>query len=157
MAETTRPDPSERKELSDLIVLQDRIIRALDRVKDSLAHPMTQDLLRAYARLDGDVETMSRVLTSVESAIRDLKVCEAEVRNALRTDRLETAPADGLPDLPPRLARFIAVRSETPGFQYEVLQDPVRGWIIRWKEFTGQGTVRGHGQFYERPYAWLED
>ena len=36
-------------------------------------------------------------------------------------------------------------------------QDPVRGWIIRWKEYTHRGTVRGYGQICERPYAWLED
>jgi hypothetical protein len=158
MAESSRPDASERKELSDLILLQDRIIEALKSVKDQLAHPMAQDLLRAYARLDGDVETMSRVLTSVESAIRDLKISEMEVRKALQEDpSVEAPPNDGLPNLPAPLARFLAVRAESPGFKYEVLQDPDRGWIIRWKEFTAQGTVRGHGQFYERPYAWLED
>jgi hypothetical protein len=158
MAEANRPDASERKELSDLILLQDRIIEALKGVKDQLAHPMAQDLMRAYARLDGDVETMSRVLASVESAIRDLKISEVEVRKALQEDSsVEEPRADGLPDLPAPLARFLAVRAESPGFEYEVLQDPDRGWIIRWKEFTSQGTVRGHGQFYERPYAWLED
>ena len=37
------------------------------------------------------------------------------------------------------------------------LQDEVRGWVIRWKRYTLRGTVQGYGQFYERPYAWLED
>jgi hypothetical protein len=37
------------------------------------------------------------------------------------------------------------------------VQDEVRGWMILWKEYTTRGTVRGFGQFYERPYAWLED
>jgi hypothetical protein len=33
----------------------------------------------------------------------------------------------------------------------------VRGWIVSWKEYTNRGTVRGYGQFCERPYAWLDD
>ena len=54
-------------------------------------------------------------------------------------------------------ARFLAERAQEPGFTYEVIQDPVRGWIVAWKEFTNRGTVRGYGQFCERPYAWLDD
>ena len=48
-------------------------------------------------------------------------------------------------------------RADQPGFNYWVDQDSVRGWIIRWKEYTHRGTVRGYGQICERPYAWLED
>jgi hypothetical protein len=59
--------------------------------------------------------------------------------------------------MPAYLQRFLAERSNGPAFSYEVSQDEVRGWVIRWKEYTDQGTVRGFGQFYERPYAWLDD
>ena len=46
---------------------------------------------------------------------------------------------------------------EVERFSYEVRQDSVRGWVIAWKEYTAEGIVRGFGQFYERPYAWLEE
>ncbi len=64
---------------------------------------------------------------------------------------------EGLPNLPIPLARFVAERAEAPGFTYELEQDLVRGWVIRWKEHAADGTVRGSGQFYERPYAWLDE
>ena len=44
-----------------------------------------------------------------------------------------------------------------PGFTYEVIHDENRGWIIKWKEYTAKGSVRGSGQFYERPYAWIDE
>jgi hypothetical protein len=59
--------------------------------------------------------------------------------------------------MPAYLQRFLAERSQEPGFRYEVESDPVRGWIVSWKEYTNRGTVRGYGQFCERPYAWLDD
>ena len=71
-------------------------------------------------------------------------------RYHLRDDVL----ADGRPC---RLARFLAERKENPAFSYRVQQDPVRGWVICWKEYTEDGRIRGYGQFYERPYAWLDD
>ena len=64
---------------------------------------------------------------------------------------------EGITNMPAYLQRFLAERSQEPGFSYEVAQDPVRGWIVSWKEYTNRGTVRGYGQFYERPYAWLDD
>jgi hypothetical protein len=59
--------------------------------------------------------------------------------------------------MPAYLERFLAESSSQAGFSYEVIQDEVRGWVVCWKEYTHRGTVRGYGQFYERPYAWLEE
>jgi hypothetical protein len=59
--------------------------------------------------------------------------------------------------MPPYLQRFLSERENQPSFSYEVIQDEVRGWVICWKEYTNQGTVRGYGQICERPYAWLDD
>ena len=39
---------------------------------------------------------------------------------------------------------------------YDVIHDENRGWIIKWKEYTATGSVRGSGQFYEHPYAWID-
>jgi hypothetical protein len=99
---------------------------------------------------------MANVTAAVEEAIRILKVWESEIRLALITNA-DAIEVEGVPNLPPSLARFLAERKQVPGFSYEVTQDEVRGWVIRWKEFTGSGTVRGCGQFYERPYAWLDE
>lgn len=152
------PYGSARRELSQLLQLQDRMLETLKDIKEQLAHPQTQGLVRVFRRAEGGGDNMSKALAAVESAIRDVKVSESEVRKALTDEGEGDAPGpEGLPDLPAPLARFLASRAETPGFRYEVIQDPVRGWIIRWKEFTEFGTVRGHGQFYERPYAYLDD
>ncbi|MGB1779265.1 MAG: hypothetical protein ACPHQP_06905, partial [Longimicrobiales bacterium] len=50
---------------------------------------------------------------------------------------------EGILNLPPYLQRFLAERAGQPGFSYQVVDDPVRGWIIQWKEYTTRGTVRG--------------
>jgi hypothetical protein len=69
----------------------------------------------------------------------------------------EQAEVDGIGNLPATLARFLAERMEMPGFTYKVIHDENRGWIILWKEYTQTGSVRGSGQFYERPYAWIDE
>ena len=61
------------------------------------------------------------------------------------------------PTYPATLARFLAERRDMPGFTYQVLHDENRGWIILWKEYTQTGSVRGSGQFYERPNAWIDE
>ncbi len=69
----------------------------------------------------------------------------------------EQSEISGVGNLPATLARFLDERRELPGFTYEVLHDENRGWIILWKEYTQTGSVRGSGQFYERPYAWIDE
>ena len=69
----------------------------------------------------------------------------------------EHAEISGVGNLPATLARFLAERRDLPGFTYGVLHDENRGWIILWKEYTNTGSVRGSGQFYERPYAWIDE
>jgi hypothetical protein len=55
--------------------------------------------------------------------------------------------------MPAYLQRFLGERAAQSGFSYDVVQDVERGWV----EYTTHGTAGGYGQFYERPYAWLED
>lgn len=112
-------------------------------------------VLRARRGADGS-EVIGEVLHHVEQALRALKVADSELRREQGTAPI-TLALDGLPDLPPFMARFLAERAEAPGFTWEVCDDPIRGWIVRWKEFAAQGTVRGSGQIYERPYAWLDE
>jgi hypothetical protein len=92
----------------------------------------------------------------VEGAIRELKLFQSEIQTELLSERTEVA-VEGVNNLPAPLARFLAERSQNERFFYDVRQDPVRGWVIAWKEYTAEGIVRGFGQFYERPYAWLEE
>ena len=102
-------------------------------------------------------QTIADVISKVEEGIRALKLLESEVQSSLLEEPGEEFTVDGVSNLPAPLGRFLAERSQDPGFRYDVVQDEVRGWVIRWKEYTQRGTVRGYGQFYERPYAWLDE
>jgi hypothetical protein len=145
------------REYSQLLRLLERVLTQIQRVAEDLTAPGSQALVREVKRRTGESdENMANVTSAVEEAIRILKVWESEIRLALITDA-DAIEVDGVPNLPPSLARFLAERKQVPGFSFEVTQDEVRGWVIRWKEFTSSGTVRGCGQFYERPYAWLDD
>jgi hypothetical protein len=133
------------------------VLTQIQRVAEDLTAPGSQALVREVKRRTGESdENMANVTSAVEEAIRILKVWESEIRLALITNA-ESVEVEGIPNLPPSLARFLAERKQNPDFSFDVTQDEVRGWVIRWKEFTSSGTVRGCGQFYERPYAWLDD
>lgn len=145
------------REYSQLLRLLERVLTQIQRVAEDLTAPGSQALVREVKRRTGESdENMANVTSAVEEAIRILKVWESEIRLALITNA-DSVEVEGIPNLPPSLARFLAERKQNPAFSFEVSQDEVRGWVIRWKEFTASGTVRGCGQFYERPYAWLDD
>ncbi|MDT8340886.1 MAG: hypothetical protein RQ751_05170 [Longimicrobiales bacterium] len=147
-----------RREYAQLIRLHERLRLQLQRLRDDLDAPGTTKLLRELRRRVGlePESQLGDVASSVEEALRALQLAEAAAQTALNGDGDETEVA-GVENLPGRLARFLAERRENPDFGYRVLQDPVRGWVIRWKEYTEDGRIRGCGQFYERPYAWLDD
>ena len=146
------------REFSQLLRIQERLLGMLQEVVDELGAPTTLTLLRELRRRTGSTapESFGRVTSSVEGAIRELKVFESEIQKELLTDPSEIS-VEGVSNLPAPLARFLAERTQNPRFSYGVHQDPVRGWVISWKEYTEQGIVRGYGQFYERPYAWLDE
>jgi hypothetical protein len=146
------------REFSQLLRIQERLLGMLQEVVDELGAPTTLTLLRELRRRTGSTapESFGRVTSSVEGAIRELKVFESEIQKELLTDPSEIS-VEGVSNLPAPLARFLAERTQNPRFSYGVHQDSVRGWVISWKEYTEQGIVRGYGQFYERPYAWLDE
>ncbi len=158
MAREVKKNTNALREFSQLLRIQERLLGLLQDVVDELGAPTTLSLLRELKNRTGSpvTDSFSRITNSVESAIRDLKVFESELQAELLEDPGEMS-VEGASNLPAPLARFLAERSQNPRFSYEVHQDPVRGWIIAWKEYTVQGIVRGYGQFYERPYAWLDD
>lgn len=145
-------------DISQLIRIQERLLNQLQRVRSELSAPTTNQILKRLRKRvgTGPLDSFHRIATAVEEAIRALKVFESEIKAVLLDDSREET-IEGIPDLPPHLVRFIAERSQLPGFTYEVRQDPVRGWTIRWKEYAAGGTVRGYGQIYERPHAWVEE
>ncbi len=147
-----------RLDYSQLIRLQERILTHLRRISDELQAPTTERLIAGAATEAGSSAeaSLEEVSTHVEQAIRALKVWEAEISRNLR-DPPGNLTVEGIPNLPARLARFLAERAQLPGFSCEVGQDPDRGWVIRWREYTTDGTIRGFGQLFERPYAWLDD
>jgi hypothetical protein len=151
------PEPlSAKREYSQLLRLHERTQVQLQRLRDELSSSGTADLLKDIKARTGSVPSLSEVTASVEEALRSLKLSEAQVRAAM-FEEPGTMSVEGVPNLPVHLQRFLAERADSPSFSFEVVQDEVRGWVIQWKEYTHRGTIRGYGQFYERPYAWLED
>jgi len=145
-----------KREYAQLLRLHERLRAQLQGVRDELAAPGTTGLLHDIKQRTGADPSLTEVLSSVEEALRALKLCEADVHDAVFSTP-GAVEVEGVPNLPAHLQRFLAERKAQPGFEYEVLQDEIRGWVIRWKEYTLRGTVRAFGQFYERPYAWIEE
>lgn len=145
-----------KREYAQLLRLHERLLVQLQRTLEEVTSSQTDSLVHDIRQQTGSAPDLAHITSSVEEAIRALKLSQSRIRDQILAhhQRLEV---DGIPDLPAHLQRFLAERSQSPGFSYEVTRDEVRGWIIRWKEYTHTGTVRGYGQFYERPYAYLED
>jgi hypothetical protein len=158
MVREFQPSRDALREFSQLLRIQQRLLGMLEEVADELGRSTTISLLRELRNRTGTTatESFARITTSVETAIRELQVFESEIQNEILASPSQIS-IEGIPNLPPTLVRFLAERSQNPMFSYEVRQDAVRGWVIAWKEYAGEGVVRGFGQFYERPYAWLED
>lgn len=127
-------------------------------VRDELGAPSTRWLLREIRAQIGEQSTqgIQAIMEGLEEAVRAVKVSESQARAALLGS--SDVQLSGIePDLPRTLARYVADRRNLPGFTYTVDRDLVRGWVIHWKDFNQNGTVRGAGRYYERPYALIED
>lgn len=145
-----------KREYAQLLRLHERLRIQLQRVRDEVSSSQTDTLLRDIKQRTGETPDLSPILGAVEEGLRALKLSQSAIRSAI-LEHHEALSVDGVPNLPVHLQRFLAERAQVPGFSYEVIQDEIRGWVICWKEYTHMGTVRGYGQFYERPYAYLED
>lgn len=144
------------RELSQLMRIHERLLSQLQEARSELNTPATSEILSKLRSRIGTKPDMafSQITAAVEEGIRCLMVFESEIKQELFSDD-EQITVEGIPNLPPHLARFLAERTSLNGFHYDVLHDPVRGWVIRWKEYTALGTIRGSGQIFERPHAWL--
>ncbi len=156
MSPSNSKRPAQR-EYQQLLRLHERLLSDFQGAREELSAPGTDGLVKEIKARTGSSPELAPLKTAVEEAIRALKMSESEIRGSNLEETDLDFEVEGISNMPAYLRRFLAERSSGPGFSYEVSQDEVRGWVIRWKEYTHQGTVRGFGQFYERPYAWLED
>jgi hypothetical protein len=156
MSKSAPPEVQAKREYAQLLRLHDRTLLQLQRIRDDLTSSGTVELIKEIKARTGSEPSLADVTAAVEEALRSLKLSDSHVRSATFDDP-GTATLEGVPNLPAHLQRFLAERAQSPAFSFDVIQDEVRGWVIRWKEYTNKGTVRGYGQFSERPYAWLED
>ena len=157
MSEGSEAPLHAKRAYTQLLRLHEQLLGEVARARDQLTAPGTDGLVKQIKGRTGTAPDLSEVKTSVEEAIKALKLSQSHLRTAVAARPEATVAVAGIQNLPAYLQRFLAERADQPGFNYWVDQDPVRGWIIRWKEYTHRGTVRGYGQICERPYAWLED
>lgn len=157
MAEGTETQLQAKREYTQLLRLHEQLLGQFTRARDELLAPGTDSLVKQIKGRTGSEPSLAELKTAVEEAIRALKLSQSNIQAALTDTNDAGFEVQGIANLPAYLQRFLAERAGQPGFSYDVVQDEVRGWIIRWKEYTNRGTVRGYGQICERPYAWLED
>lgn len=146
-----------KREYTQLLRLHERLLTQFEKAREELSAPGTTELVKVIKARTGTAPDLSAVKTAVEEAIRALKLSESSIQGAVIEEPDVEFEVEGIANMPAYLQRFLAERATGPGFSYEVVQDDVRGWMVCWKEYTHKGTVRGYGQFYERPYAWIED
>jgi len=146
-----------KREYAQLLRLHEQLLAEFMRARDELTAPGTDGLVKEIKGRTGSSPDLTEIKTAVEESIRAIKLSQSQIQLAITDDEDASFEIEGIANMPAYLQRFLAERAQEPGFTYEVIQDPVRGWIIAWKEFTNRGTVRGYGQFCERPYAWLDD
>jgi hypothetical protein len=157
MSDADQEPTHAKREYTQLLRLHEQLLGQFLRARDELLAPSTDSLVHQIKGRTGSAPDLTELKTSVEEAIRSLKLSQSSLQLALSEDAAASFEVEGISNLPAYLQRFLAEHSGQPDFSYEVIQDPVRGWMICWKEYTHRGTVRGYGQICERPYAWLED
>ena len=156
MADLDERELQAKREYAQLLRLHDRLLLQIQRVVEDLTSSQIETLLKDIRTRTGSSPDLSEVQEALEESVRALKLSQSNIRGVI-IDHQHPLSMEGLPDLPTQLQRFLAERTQLPGFSYKLVQDEVRGWVICWKEYTQQGTIRGYGQFYERPYAYLDD
>jgi hypothetical protein len=151
--------PSDRIAVcAQLLRQQDRTLQLLQQARMEIDTVVTRSLLlRIRGEASDSVENgVTEAVEILGDAIQRVQFCQSELRR-------EISSAQGLgqaavrDELPAALTRFLTERATAPGFLYETTHDPIRGWIVHWKQFTAEGMVRGAGNLCERPHAWLEE
>ena len=146
-----------KREYTQLLRLHEQLLGQFTRARDVLLAPGTAGIIKQIKARTGSAPDLTEIKTAVEESIKLLKLSQSQIQGAVSDNLDASFEVEGIANMPTYLQRFLAERAQEPGFSYDVEQDPVRGWIVSWKEYTERGTVRGYGQFCERPYAWLDD
>lgn len=152
----TPDDP--RLSFAQILRLHERVRETLREVEATMDSPAIQRIVQILEDEHGS--RVSRPLTRLRAALDEtVAVTEATSREvAMEMSRFSEGRHDpDEPVLPPGLARFVAERSSTPGFEFETSRDPLRGAVVRWRELLDDGTIRAGGILYERPHAWIGD
>lgn len=157
MSDQQPPPAKAKREYTQLLRLHEQLLAQFIHARDELLAPGTDSLVKEIKGRTGSAPDLTDIKTAVEESIRALKLSQSNIQTAVSDDADSSFEIEGIQNMPAYLQRFLAERAQEPGFTYGVEQDPVRGWIVKWKEYTNRGTVRGYGQFCERPYAWLDD
>jgi len=157
MADGTETRRQAKREYTQLLSLYEQLLGQFTRARDELLAPGTSGLVKKIKARTGSEPDLTGLKTAVEETIRALKLSQSQVEAEIQQNADPSFDVEGVSNMPAYLQRFLSERENQPSFSYEVIQDEVRGWIICWKEYTNQGTVRGYGQICERPYAWLDD
>src|SRR5688572_11656315 len=145
------PQAQAKREYAQLLRLHEQLLGQFTRAREALMAPGTVGLVKEIKRRTGSAPDLTEIKTAVEHSIRALKLSESQIRGAVIEELDASFQVEGVSNMPAYLQRFLAERAQEPGFTYQVEQDAVRGWIVSWKEYTHRGTVRGYGQFCERP------
>jgi hypothetical protein len=156
-----------------ILLRQEAEIRTrLERLRSGLADPALNRVVEGLARPDVVRERLSALALSLEEALRTLGTLHAELTHPFETREAVSAPTPvtmeggdtsvvdaSAGSLPPGmqeiLDRFLRQRSRAPGFSYALDHDPIRGWVIRWREVARDGSVVASGRLYERPWKWM--
>jgi len=162
MTRTTVSDssfPGDRATITAQLLTQNgRALQYLQTASQTLDTPATRTLLsklRSEATTDAEA-AVEQVLAKLEGLIQAALYCQSELRRELENSQGKESIRDR-DHLPGALGRFITERESSPGFSWETFEDPIRGWVVKWKQMTAAGTVRGAGQLWEKPYAWMDD
>ncbi len=137
-----------------LVRFQQRVDAALEEVRaeSEALFPDLPEEERVRWEAAGSVPQLRLAVAEVEELVR-----RTEARLKAEVNLLRGAVEGGEEPLPPGLARFVAERSITPGFEYTVESDPLKGRILRWRVRTTDGWIRSAGLLPESPYAWLDE
>ncbi len=144
-----------------LLLRNEAELRArLERMRAGISHPAFERLLDGLARPDEARARVQDLAGHLEEALRTLGALRGELTRPEEGTRVGgIRPPEGgealPPGLPETLDRFLRDRARSPGFSYTVGHDPVRGWAVRWKEHSRDGSIYASGRLYQRPWEWM--
>lgn len=164
MTDTEERDPPKQSGSAPPGSATERILRQQDRVRQDLLRlrreldsPQARELRRGLRQGGrGEVaEGLTTILEAVEGALRAVRTLEGALRSPEGT--AHRAYPDLPAELPLRLRQFLDERRRRGRLEWTIEGDSMRGWVLRWKEYTLSGIVRGSGRLYERPHAWINE